>query len=217
MKILLHIALVVLLTGCASSFRPVYLSSEGDYYLEESSAVGSYYGSDSVLYANVGFNSWWVNPYNPLDFVYHSPYFYPHYFSVWYPPVNSRYYRYYGYNRGYYPSWCPPYAVNRTHQSRSVLLPVADGRALVSRRDIWRTQDNQSLNRMVKSKNQTTYKSFESTRGMTTIKSAPAKPATSFSSMGFSRPSGSSRVSSRANSPSRSYAKSAGSARRNNQ
>lgn len=217
MRILIQIALVILLTGCASSFQPVYTSAEGDYYLEESSSVNSYYGAGSVHYADVGFNPWWVDPYNPLRYGYYSPYFYPHYFSVWYPPVYSPYYRYFGYYPGYYPNWCPPYLARRAHQSSRVVAPQVNGLTAVSRSDIWRSQDNGSLNRMVKSGQGGSYKPYESARSIKSTRSALPKPSASYSTRGSRQSVGSSIRAPRTTSIRRSQKGSSGSSRRSKQ
>lgn len=114
MKKWLQISLLLLLTGCASPYQPVYTSSEGDYYIEEQAVSGYYYGTGSLMYANTGFYPWWVGMYHPHAFFYYSPYFYPYYFSVSYP---YGYYPFsdYGYYRGFDARWHPPHRIRRDH------------------------------------------------------------------------------------------------------
>lgn len=207
-KILVLIASILLLGGCASPFRTVYTSPD-DYYLVEQSSDRVYYEFNSVIYADVGFYPWWVTAYNPLQFVYYSPYFYPHYFSIWYPPSYSPYY---GYYTGYWSYWCPPYPVRRLHRWRDtdeVDLPnpepaVTDGRYLVSRQDLWRAADNQSLNRRAKMPGAYGYKSYNPAKSMSTFRSAPAKPSYSFPAADFGQRPGMSGSSRAANSGTRS-------------
>lgn len=154
MKLLLPFILLLVMLGCASPYRTVYVSDEGDYYIEEQ-RVQSFYDEPGVLmYAGLGIYPWWITPYYPYAFTYYSPYFYPHYFSVWYPPG---YYPFYGYHRGYWPSWYPPHRLRwshyRDHRGRPVINPVPDlpgagdepltgaalRRSLYSREDLYRT------------------------------------------------------------------------------
>ena len=86
-KATLAIALLTLLLGaCATPYYPVYTNDSGDYYVAEKGSSGAYYGSGSSSLYHIGMYPWW-------EFSYYSPYFYPHYFSVWHPP---RYYYWYG-------------------------------------------------------------------------------------------------------------------------
>ena len=189
----------LLLAGCASPFRTVYTSPD-DYYLEERGSERVYYEFNSVLYADVGFYPWWVTAYNPLQFVYYSPYSYPHYFSVWYPPSYSPYY---GYYTGYWSYWCPPYPVRRLHRwhdTDEMNGPdpgpsVAEDRYRVSRRDLWRASDNQSLKRMTKMPGRYDYKSYNPPGSLTTFRSAPSKPSRSFPAADFGQQPGNSGYS----------------------
>jgi len=115
MKTLIQILLLALLVGCASPYYPVYVNDAGDYYIAERATEGPYYGT--------GYYPWSLSAYPLQTFAYYSPYFYPHYFSIWYPP-------------GY---WCPPY-LNRPHHRypgenrmvSPVLPPVIDSRQVVA-------------------------------------------------------------------------------------
>lgn len=209
MKTLLQILLVLSLAGCASPFRPVYISPAGDYYLEEQRSEYAYYSAGSVLYADIGFHPWWVSAYNPLHFVYFSPNFYPYYFSVWYPPAYSPYY---GYYTGFYSYWCPPYPVRRSHGRQHAEMmpgdeesqPLADAGSLPGQLALWRSADNKSLNRRMKNSNYRAGKSVNIPRSFTTIKSAPAKPTSvhrpaPYSAGDFSRPRAPSGFAPRAN------------------
>jgi len=127
MKAILTILASCLLSACASQqFHTVTVSGDGDYYIAESGS-GRYYDPESTGLTSIGMYPWWSlgqfnsgfggypaefggNPF--WGFFHYSPYFYPHYFSVWYPPVYRDYYGWYG---GNYPYWCPPYRVRRHH------------------------------------------------------------------------------------------------------
>jgi hypothetical protein len=100
MKMLIPILLSALVASCASAYQPVYDSGGGGYYLAERASYGPYLGSRSMTLTHIGLYPWWVNGYPPQTFAYYSPYFYPHYFSVWYPP--GYYYPYDGYYREHY-------------------------------------------------------------------------------------------------------------------
>jgi len=110
MRVLAAIVLLGLITACATPYYPVYDSGEGGYYIAETESSDTYYGGGSSYYGGglsslnyIGVNPWW-------GFTYYSPYFYPHHFSVWYPPWPHSYYGWYG---GYNPYWCPPYRMHR--------------------------------------------------------------------------------------------------------
>lgn len=106
MKALSYIALLFLLAGCASPYYTVPVSSSGDYYIAERQTGGSYYGSNSLLYDDLGIHPWWMSSYPVELFSYYSPYYYPYYFSVWQPPGFHPFHGFYG---RYYAYWCPPY------------------------------------------------------------------------------------------------------------
>lgn len=144
MKSLIQLLLLAGLVACASPYYPVYVSNEGDYYIAERGSGGPYYGAGTVMYDDIGVYPWWVGGYPPLTFVYYSPNFYPHYFSIWYPPGYHHYYGYYG---GYHAYWCPPYRMRRHHDvtrdeevlGSPVMPPVAYSRQAVPNPELWRS------------------------------------------------------------------------------
>jgi hypothetical protein len=209
MKTLIQILLLALLAGCATPYYPVYVSSEGDYYIAERGSRGPYYGSGSVMFDDIGLYPWWVSAYPPQIFAYYSPYFYPHYFSVWYPPGFHPYFGFYG---GYYAYWCPPYRIRRHHEQPDdnetigspVMPPVAYNGQPVANPELWRSIDRVSVNREIMHRRTIGQKAVLSNRTAspytrsTTPSSVPASPAVSARSTGSSRSSGRSRSISRA-------------------
>jgi len=117
MRTLITVLAVLLLAGCASSYYPVYVSSQGDYYIAEDGIEGPYYAPGSTTLSDLGLYPWWSTNYGPAgqagfasqNFMYYSPNFYPHYFSIWDVPPYYSYFGYYGYYGAYHPFWCPPY------------------------------------------------------------------------------------------------------------
>jgi hypothetical protein len=122
MKVLSYMALLILLAGCATPYYAVPVSSEGDYYIAERQTGGSYYGSNSLLYDDLGVHPWWMSNYPVELFSYYSPYYYPHYFSVWQPPGFHPFYGFYG---RYFAYWCPPYRPRLHLPQRPVKRVVA--------------------------------------------------------------------------------------------
>ena len=116
MKIFAAILLLFILAACASPYQPVYVSSKGDYYIVERETVSTIYPGPTVALAGAGLYPWWSSAYfyghPPSLFTYYSPYFYPHYFSVWSPLWQPNHYGWYG----AYSPWCPPYRV-RNHNT----------------------------------------------------------------------------------------------------
>jgi hypothetical protein len=115
MKKVLAIFVLVFAVGCASHYQPVYVTSDGGYYIAETAPASSYYAGTGVWW-ETGFYPWWSAAYGygygyrPYPFYYYSPYFYPHHFSVWYPAWHSYYY-------GWGGGWHPPYRRGRHGQS----------------------------------------------------------------------------------------------------
>jgi len=196
MRLLLQILLLAVLAGCASPYRPVYISSEGDYYIEEQTTQAEYYGSGSILYADVGFYPWWITAYYPSAFTYYSPYFYPYYFSVWNPPGYSPFY---GYHRGYYASWVPPYRFSRAHPADGLWNPVlkAPPTATVTVRkpatwqDLYRNTKYAKYNQTIK------YRKIDSGNPARSLRLAPKSPYSSLPSIDSGRSSGLKRASPR--------------------
>ena len=133
MKALYYIAFLFLLAGCATPYYFVPVSSEGDYYIAERQSGGSYYGGNSLLYDDLGVHPWWMNNYPVELFSYYSPYYYPHYFSVWQPPGFHPFYGFYG---RYYAYWCPPYRprlhVQQKPKDKVVASPVMSPPSIVT-------------------------------------------------------------------------------------
>ena len=133
MKVLSYIALLILLAGCAAPYYSVPVSSEGDYYIAERQSGGSYYGGNSLLYDDLGVHPWWMNNYPVELFSYYSPYYYPHYFSVWQPPGFHPFHGFYG---RYYAYWCPPYRprlyVQQKPRDKIVASPVMSPPSIVT-------------------------------------------------------------------------------------
>jgi len=202
MKKWLVMSLVLILVGCASPYRPVYVSNEGDYYIEEKTNAGGYFGTGSIMYADVGFYPWWAGLNNPLAFDYYSPYFYPYYFSVWYPPG---YPLFYGYPRGYFAHWHRPHRShwNRHPGGEAPYLPP-HGNGIAARRDLLRTSDYRSLGRGVKYNKAGGYKAYAPATPGTSLRRAPEKPYTSMSRTDLGRHAGSMRSSPRSRPASRS-------------
>jgi hypothetical protein len=207
MKTLIQISLLLLLVGCATPYNPVSVSGGGNYYLAERAGNGLYYGTHSAMFTDIGVYPWWAGGYRPRTLAYYSPNFYPHYFSVWYPPGYHPYYGYYG---GYYAYWCPPYRIRRHHGNLSgegiagspVLPPVAYSGQLPADPQLWRSIDRIAVNREMMKRG---------TRGQKAglpARSASAYPGSQTSSlsaaqMGSVRPAGFNRSSTRSVSSSR--------------
>ena len=202
MKKWLLMSLVLILVGCASPYRPVYVSNEGDYYIEEKSNAGGYFGTGSIMYADVGFYPWWASFNHPLAFDYYSPYFYPYYFSIWYPPG---YPPFYGYPRGYFAYWHRPHRGRWNHHAGSgaPYMPL-HGNEITARRDLLRTSDNRSLGRGVKNNQVVGYKANTPAIPGTSLRRPPEKPYTSLSRTDSGRPAGSMQASPRSRPASRS-------------
>ena len=133
MKALYYIAFLFLLAGCATPYYYVPVSSEGDYYIAERQSGGSYYGGNSLLYDDLGGHPWWMNNYPVELFSYYSPYYYPHYLSVWQPPGFHPFHGFYG---RYYAYWCPPYRprlhVQQKPKHKVVASPVMSPPSIVT-------------------------------------------------------------------------------------
>jgi len=157
MKTLILLLMLILLGGCASPYYPVYVSSEGDYYIAERNTNGPYYGTGSMMYSDVGVYPWWAGPYTASTFEYFSPNFYPHYFSIWYPPGYSPFYGFYG---GYHAYWCPPYRIRRHdnypvgtgRMGSPVMPPVAAIGPAETNPDLWRAIERSSVSREIVSR-----------------------------------------------------------------
>lgn len=171
MKILIQILLLALMVGCASPYYPVYVSSEGDYYIAEQNTNGPYYGTNSLMLSDIGVYPWWVNGYPPVIFSYYTSYYYPYYFSVWYPPGYHPYYGFYG---GYYAYWCPPYRIRRPHlptdekpiAGSPVVPPVAYSGTPVRNPELWRSIDRVAVNREIMSRRGVGWKTSASERSI---------------------------------------------------
>jgi len=199
MRTLVQIFLLTTLVACASPYRTVYTSAEGDHYIEERAVQGVYYVPDSVMYANIGFDPWWITVNPSLSFIYYNPNYYQYYLAAWYRLI---YQPYYVYGRGDYAYWCPPYQVRHGHvyadsggtADTSLPAPFINGREKFEQRDLWRSADNKSHNRVVKQSNGPSYKALDQNRSMTPFMTAPAKPSLSTPTMdmnpssGFARP-----------------------------
>ncbi|MBT8048848.1 MAG: hypothetical protein HKN57_14300 [Xanthomonadales bacterium] len=210
MKILLLTLLILTLVACASPYRPVYVSSEGDYYIEEQDTQTSFGSAGSVLYADIGFYPWWITSHYPFSFTYYSPYFYPHYFSIWYPPG---YYPFYGYHRGYWASWAPPHRMRwdhyRGHRGRPVASPgptyPAPGTDPLSDAELRRALYERDLYRAAKDNRKNGYRTGERVQPGTSFKRVPTRPYSSVPAIKAGTPARSARMSPRAAPPSRSY------------
>jgi len=165
MKALIQIFLLVLLLGCASPYYPVYVSSEGDYYFAERASNGPYYGSDSMMFSDIGLYPWWAGSYPPLTFVYFSPNFYPHYFSVWYPP-------------GYVDTKGSP-----------VLPPVAYSGQPVANPDLWKSIDRVAVNREIVNRRMIGQKAALSKRSAPAYTRSTLPASATTGSAGFGRSS----------------------------
>lgn len=152
MKQLIQFLLLAGLVGCATPYYPVYVNNEGNYYIAERSTAGPYYGSNSVMFNDIGVYPWWISAYPPHTFAYYSPNFYPHWFSVWYPPGYHPYFGFYG---GYYSYWCPPYRLRRIQEpidqdgivGSPVLPPIHSASPTPGDPDLWRSMDRAAVNR----------------------------------------------------------------------
>jgi hypothetical protein len=110
MRAIVTIAIITLLSGCVNYNKPIYDDGQGVYYEDQGS---DYSVSSSASFAHAAAYPWWSidyfylghNPYRPWPHMYYSPYFYPHYFSVLYPPVHWQSHNWRG---GYY-AWQDPY------------------------------------------------------------------------------------------------------------
>ncbi|MFC1695684.1 hypothetical protein ACFL1C_06115 [Pseudomonadota bacterium] len=204
MRLLLQILLLAVLAGCASPYRPVYISSEGDYYIEEQTTQAGYYGSGSILYADVGFYPWWITAYHPYAFSYYSPYFYPYYFSVWNPPGYSPFY---GYHRGYYANWVRPHRLSRGRPADGLWNPglSAPPPATIKVRKPAAWQDLYRNTKYAKYNQNTKNRRIDSGKPTTPFKHTPAKPHASLRSIDSGRSSGTNRASSRPAPVQRSY------------
>jgi hypothetical protein len=107
-----------MLAACASPYHPVYVSSEGDYYIAERETASAYYSGRPAALTGAGLYPWWSAAYHdgypPSLFTYYSPNFYPHHFWVRSPLWQHNHYGWYG----AYSPWCPPYQV------RNYRIPV---------------------------------------------------------------------------------------------
>ncbi|MFC1720473.1 hypothetical protein ACFL00_04965 [Pseudomonadota bacterium] len=209
MKILIPIFLLVALVGCASPFRTVYTSPDGDHYIEERAVQGGYYVPDSVLYAGIGFDPWWITVNPSLAFIYYNPSYYPYYLSAWYRLV---YQPFYGYYPGYYSYWCPPYRMRDGlppgHAGRiahgTIPATFIHGREITNSRDLQRSAEYKSYNPAVKPGMGPAYRAPGQNRSPTAFGKAPVKPSWSAPGTGMSRSSGFASPSSRSITANRS-------------
>lgn len=120
--------MLTLLSGCVNHYQPVYDDELGVYYTDE----GVFYEAPTSTHpgtspANFAVYPWWsmdyfylgYHPYSTWAHVYYSPYFYPHYFSVMYPPWH--WYPNYGY--GGYHAWRNPYWYHHYRRFYASALP----------------------------------------------------------------------------------------------
>lgn len=180
MKTLVKMIVLLALAGCASPYRTVYTSAEGDHYIEELGQAADYYVDDSILYAGVGFDPWWIAAYpNPIH-IYYDPYYYLYYLSVWYPRAYQPHNDYFG--RYYDPFWCPPYRMRRPASptdENSVVdnnpvtsgLPVGVG--VIDWRDIWKTRDLKGRKNVYTDGGGAKYRGSDHTRSVGSAKKMP--------------------------------------------
>jgi hypothetical protein len=195
MRLLAQIVLLTALVGCASPYRTVYTSAEGDYYIEERAAQSAYYVPDSVLYAGIGFDPWWITANPSRSFIYYNPGYYAHYLSAWYELMYSPFYGYYG---GYHSNWCPPYRIHRGRSpagaspiaDRSFPAPFIDNREISNGKDFWRQGNNKSFDRLIKPGNATANKSLTQPRSMTSFMNTPGNSSMSAPGISKGRSSG---------------------------
>lgn len=123
MKIIVLILSAGLLIACASQpYRTVYVPADSNlapYHEQAMTSLASMDGIGLYPWWSAGHTYWGGVGRPPLyggfpnwNFSYHSDWFYPHYFSVWYPPG---YHPFYGRYYDYHPGWCPPYQTYRGH------------------------------------------------------------------------------------------------------
>lgn len=195
MKFLVQIFLLTALAGCASPYRTVYTSPEGNYYIEERAAQSTYYIPDSVMYAGIGFDPWWITANPSLSFIYYNPAYYQYYLSAWYDLIYPPYFGYYG---RYYSNWCPPYRGRHGHSSSGangiadgfIPAPHFDYSEMNSRKDSWRQSNNKSFDRMIKPGNVAAYKSMAEPRSMKPFMNAPGNPSVPAAGISNDRSSG---------------------------
>jgi hypothetical protein len=120
MKKLLLTLLIFIAAGCATPYQPAYNPADGSYYIPEATSLGYGYGG-GISYWNYGFYPWWSTAgyygYTSYPFFYYSPYFYPHYFSVWSPDWHHSHYTW---GR----SWRPPYRYAKHDPVTSLPTPA---------------------------------------------------------------------------------------------
>ena len=128
MRAIVTIIMLTLLSGCVNYNQPLYDDGQGVYYddggivysVSSSSSFGSFavYPWWSMDYFYLGFH-----PYGRWPYTYYSPYFYPHYFTVMYPPWHWHSHYWYG---GYY-AWRDPYWQHRyRHYYHSIATGPVD-------------------------------------------------------------------------------------------
>jgi len=191
---LIPVFLLAALVGCASPFHTVYTSAEGDYYIEERAAQGGYYVPDSVLFAGVGFDPWWINVNPTLAFIYYNQNYYEYYLSAWY---RLTFQPYYGYYPGYYSYWCPPYRIHHGHSpviagqmaDSRVPAPFISSRERLDRRDLWRSAEYKSFNPTTKRGIGPANRASGQNRSFSSFMNAPAKPSRPVTGAGTSRSS----------------------------
>jgi len=192
---LIPIFLLAALVGCASPFRTVYTSSTGDYYIEERAAQGGYYVPDSVLYAGIGFDPWWITANPSLAFIYYNPNYYQYYLLAW---DRLAYQPFYGYYPGHYSYWCPPYRIRHGHPPAnagriadgSIPAPFISGREMIDRRDLRRSAEYKSFKPAVKAGIGPAYRASGQNRSLKFFAKAPVKPSRPATGMNMSRSSG---------------------------
>lgn len=195
MKAVIPIFLLMVLAACANPYRTVYTSAEGDYYIEERAAESSAYVTGSVMYADIGFDPWWITANPALGFIYYQPDYYHYYLLAWHRLI---YQPYYGYYHGYYSYWCPPYQ-NRDVRgptyssgpvSNSMPVPFIASRQPVDSRDLWRPANHRSVNKAIKQNQAYSYKTSGQPRSATTYMKTSNKPSMSAPGRDMARPSG---------------------------
>lgn len=199
---LIAIFLLLALVGCASPFRTVYTSANGDYYIEETVTQGGYYVPDSVMYAGIGFDPWWITANPSLAFIYYNPNDYQYYLSAWYRLV---YQPFYGHYPDYYSHWCPPYRVHHGHPPANtgriagVSVPVRfiGGRDGIDRQDGWRSVKYKSFSPATNPGIGPSYRASGQNRPLTGFTKEAVKPFRSATGTTMSRSSGFARPSSR--------------------
>jgi hypothetical protein len=194
-KLLIQIFLMLALAGCASPYRTVYTSAEGNYYIEERATQSAYYVPDSVMYAGIGFDPWWITANPSLSFIYYNPGYYQYYLAAWYDLMYPPYYGFYG---RYYSNWCPPYRIRhgnapvRANRITDSSIPASfiDSREMGSRKNLWGASGKKHADQLVKSRNGPAYKSMVQPRSMTSYMNVPGDQSRSAPGISSDRSTG---------------------------